>query len=77
LPLADLAVQDQTARASEARLLESELGRQKEEVGILKQQLNEAHAVEKERKKLQEKVDKFESKVGNLTTCIARSAIDC
>ena len=58
--------QDQTARASEARLLESELGRQKEDVSLLKQQLSEAQAIEKERKKLQDKVDKFESRVSSV-----------
>lgn len=50
-------------RASEARLLEAELGRQRDEVALLKQQLAEAQAVEKERRRLQDKVDKFESRV--------------
>ncbi|KAK4694877.1 homeobox protein cut-like, partial [Phenoliferia sp. Uapishka_3] len=61
-PLLDAAV-DQTARASEAKLLESELARQKDEVGLLKQQLVEAQSVEKERKKLQDRVEKYESRM--------------
>jgi uncharacterized coiled-coil protein SlyX len=60
--------QDQTARASEARVLESELSRQKEEVAQLKQQLAESQSVEKERKKLADKVDKLESKVAYSNT---------
>lgn len=44
-------------------MLESELAREKDEVALLRQQLADAQAVEKERKKLQDKVDKFESRV--------------
>ena len=56
-------LQDQTARASEAKLLEADLARSKEENAALKQQLNEAQLVEKERKKLAEKVERLESRV--------------
>ena len=55
--------QDQTAKASEARLLEAELSRHKDQVAQLKQQLLEAQNVEKERKRMADKVDKFEIKV--------------
>lgn len=43
-------------------MLESELARQKEEVAQLKQQLAEGQSVEKERKRLAEKLDKLENK---------------
>lgn len=43
--------------------MESELARQKEENASLKQRLADAQTVEKDKKKLQEKVEKFESKV--------------
>lgn len=59
-------LQDQTARASEAKLLETDLARSKEENAALKQQLNEAQLVEKERKKLAEKVERLESRVRNV-----------
>ncbi|KAI5477893.1 Golgi membrane protein [Pseudohyphozyma bogoriensis] len=64
-PLLDAAV-DQTARASEARVLESELSRQRDEVAFLKQQLAEAQSVEKERKRLADKVEKLESRMDDL-----------
>lgn len=64
--------QDQTARASEARLLESEVERQKDEVASLKRQLVEAQSVEKERKRLADKVDKFETKVSPLLLSLRR-----
>ncbi|CEQ41956.1 SPOSA6832_03735 [Sporobolomyces salmonicolor] len=63
-PLLDAAV-DQTAKASEARVLESELARQKDEIASLKQQLVESQSIEKERKKLADKVEKLEGKVHN------------
>ena len=69
-PLLDAAV-DQTARASEARLLESELSRERELVKDLRSELSEALNVEKEKKKLQEKVDKFETKVSRQTSVSA------
>ncbi|GAA5968216.1 hypothetical protein JCM8115_006159 [Rhodotorula mucilaginosa] len=64
-PLLDAAV-DQTARASEAKLLETDLARSKEENAALKQQLNEAQLVEKERKKLAEKVERLESRMNDM-----------
>lgn len=44
-------------------MLESEISRQKEEIASLKQQLVESQSIEKERKKLSDKVEKLESKV--------------
>ncbi|CAD6579741.1 MAG: hypothetical protein CYPHOPRED_000996 [Cyphobasidiales sp. Tagirdzhanova-0007] len=64
-PLLDAAV-DQTARASEAKLLESEVSRLKEESASLKKELIEAQGVEKERKKIQDKHDKLEIKMEEL-----------
>ncbi|KAK9899091.1 hypothetical protein P389DRAFT_43741 [Cystobasidium minutum MCA 4210] len=61
-PLLDAAV-DQTARASEAKLLESEVARLKEDNANLKKDLVEAQSVERERKKLQEKHEKLEAKM--------------
>lgn len=55
--------QDQTARASEAKLLEADLARSKEENAALKQQLADAQTVEKERKKLADKVERLEGRV--------------
>jgi homeobox protein cut-like len=46
-------------------MLESEISRQKEETASLKQQLVEGQSVERERKKLADKVDKLESKVSS------------
>ncbi|KPV77777.1 uncharacterized protein RHOBADRAFT_51589 [Rhodotorula graminis WP1] len=64
-PLLDAAV-DQTARASEAKLLESELARAKDEISALKQQLVESQQVEKERKKLADKVERLEGRMDDL-----------
>ncbi|GAA5828670.1 hypothetical protein JCM3766R1_003781 [Sporobolomyces carnicolor] len=64
-PLLDAAV-DQTAKASEAKMLESEISRQKEEIASLKQQLVESQSIEKERKKLSDKVEKLESKMEDM-----------
>ncbi|TNY17439.1 CASP C terminal-domain-containing protein [Rhodotorula diobovata] len=64
-PLLDAAV-DQTARASEAKLLESELARAKDEISSLKQQLVESQQVEKERKKLADKVERLEGRMDDL-----------
>jgi len=64
-PLLDAAV-DQTATASEARLLEAELAREKEETSSLRQQLVEAQGIEKERKKLADKCEKFEQKMDDM-----------
>lgn len=64
MPTVVWLAQDQTARASEARLLESELAREREESISLKRQLADAQSIEKERKKLSDKCDKLETKVG-------------
>ncbi|GAA6006458.1 CCAAT displacement transcription factor COY1 [Rhodotorula paludigena] len=64
-PLLDAAV-DQTARASEAKVLESELARSKDEIAQLKQQLVESQAVEKERKKLADKVERLEGRMEDM-----------
>ncbi|PLW23037.1 hypothetical protein PCASD_11030 [Puccinia coronata f. sp. avenae] len=61
-PLLEAAV-DQTVRASEAKLLESELSRANEQITSLKSQLKEAEKVEKEFQKQTEKLEKFESKL--------------
>lgn len=44
-------------------MLESEIGRQKDEIASLKQQLADSQSIERERKKLSDKVEKLESKV--------------
>jgi len=44
-------------------MLESEIGRQKDEIASLKQQLADSQSIERERKKLADKVEKLESKV--------------
>jgi len=49
-------------------MLESEISRQKEEIASLKQQLVDGQSVERERKKLADKVDKLESKVIHLNS---------
>ncbi|POY71026.1 hypothetical protein BMF94_5952 [Rhodotorula taiwanensis] len=64
-PLLDAAV-DQTARASEAKLLEADLARSKEENAALKQQLADAQTVEKERKKLADKVERLEGRMEDM-----------
>lgn len=66
-------LQDQTARASEAKLLETDLARSKEENAALKQQLIEAQSVEKERKKLAEKVERLESRVRDVLPACGHS----
>ncbi|BGP17055.1 hypothetical protein JCM10213_000307 [Rhodosporidiobolus nylandii] len=64
-PLLDAAV-DQTARASEAKLLEAELARAREENAQLKQQLSETSVLEKEKRKLQERVQKLEGRMDDM-----------
>ena len=59
-------MQDQTARASEARLLESEVARLREDNANLKKELIEAQGVEKERKKLQDKNERLEAKMEDM-----------
>lgn len=54
---------DQTARASEARLLEAQLARERSEVSALRTQLSEAQQADKERSKLADKVQQLEAKL--------------
>ncbi|GAA97019.1 uncharacterized protein L969DRAFT_105582 [Mixia osmundae IAM 14324] len=61
-PLLDAAV-DQTAKASEARVLELSLKRAQDEAATLKAQLAEAQASDKERRKLAERAEKLEKKM--------------
>lgn len=50
-------------------MLESELARSKDEIAQLKQQLVESQAVEKERKKLADKVERLEGRVRRVSHC--------
>lgn len=61
-PLLDAAV-DQTVKVAEARMLESELARLREENGELKRQVGEMGTVEEKRKKAEAKVESMEEKV--------------
>ncbi|EGG07301.1 uncharacterized protein MELLADRAFT_43151 [Melampsora larici-populina 98AG31] len=61
-PILDAAV-DQTVRATEAKLLESELARAKQEISSLKTQLAESEKVDKELQKQVEKTERLESKM--------------
>lgn len=61
-PLLDAAV-DQTVKVAEARMLENELTRLREENGELKKSLGEAANVEEKRKKAESKVEQLEEKV--------------
>jgi homeobox protein cut-like len=61
-PLLDAAV-DQTVKVAEARMLESELARLREENGDLKRQVGEMSSVEDKRKKAEAKVESMEEKV--------------
>lgn len=61
-PLLDAAV-DQTVKVAEARMLENELARLREENGELKKSLGEAVDVEEKRKKAESKVEQLEEKV--------------
>lgn len=61
-PLLDAAV-DQTVKVAEARMLESELARLREENGDLKRQVGEMGSVEDKRKKAEAKVESMEEKV--------------
>lgn len=64
-PLLDAAV-DQTVKVAEARMLESEVKRLKEENADLKRQVGEGAALEQGRKKAEGKVVELEEKVGLL-----------
>lgn len=61
-PLLDAAV-DQTVKVAEARMLESELGRLREENAELKKQVGEMAQVEDRRKKAEQKVEQLEGKM--------------
>lgn len=62
-PLLDAAV-DQTVKVAEAKMLESEMKRLREENGELKRQVAEIATVEQGRKKAEAKVGELEGKVG-------------
>lgn len=64
-PLLDAAV-DQTVKVAEARMLESEMARVKEENNELKKKIEELNLVEDKKKKAEKKADQLEEKV-NLT----------
>lgn len=64
-----ISIQDQTAKASEARLFEAELARERQETASLRQQLQDAQSIEKERKKLAERCEKYEQKVSWTWLC--------
>ena len=61
-PLLDAAV-DQTVKVAEARMLESELGRLREENGDLKKQLAESSTLEDRLKKADKRADDMEQRV--------------
>lgn len=62
-PLLDAAV-DQTVKIAEARVLQSEVARLREENAELKKQVAEGSAVEDKRKKAEGRVEQLEAKVG-------------
>ncbi|WWD19588.1 hypothetical protein CI109_104049 [Kwoniella shandongensis] len=64
-PLLDAAV-DQTVKVAEARMLESELTRLREENGELKKSLGEMSSVEDKRKKAETKAEQLEEKMDDL-----------
>jgi homeobox protein cut-like len=61
-PLLDAAV-DQTVKVAEARMLESELGRLREENGDLKKRVTELGGVEDRRKKAENRSEQLEERV--------------
>jgi homeobox protein cut-like len=63
-PLLDAAV-DQTVKVAEARVLEAELARLREENAELKKQVAESSVADDKRKKAETRVDQLEAKVGN------------
>lgn len=64
-PLLEAAV-DQTVRAAEAKLLESELSRANEQIKTINSQLKEAEKIEKEYQKQSDKLEKLEAKLGDM-----------
>ncbi len=69
-PLLDAAV-DQTVKVAEARMLEVELGRLREENADLKKQVGEISAVEDRRKKAEIRADQLEERVSDGSVRIA------
>lgn len=67
-PLLDAAV-DQTVKVAEARMLEAELSRLREENAELKKQVAEGSSVEDKRKKAEGRLEQLEAKV---RTCDVR-----
>lgn len=63
-PLLDAAV-DQTVKVAEARMLEAELTRLREENSELKKQLAEGSTVDDKRKKAEARAEQLEAKVGS------------
>jgi len=61
-PLLDAAV-DQTVKVAEARVLESELSRLREENAELKKQVAESSSADDKRKKAESRVEQLEAKV--------------
>jgi homeobox protein cut-like len=61
-PLLDAAV-DQTVKVAEARVLESELSRLREENAELKKQVADSSSFDDKRKKAESRVDQLEAKV--------------
>ena len=68
-PLLDAAV-DQTVKVAEARMLESELGRLREENAELKKQVGDMGSVEDKRKKAESRADQLEDRV-SAPACIS------
>lgn len=64
-PLLDAAV-DQTVKVAEARMLESEMARVKEENNELKKKIEELNSVEDKKKKAEKKADQLEEKVSTM-----------
>lgn len=63
-PLLDAAV-DQTVKVAEARMMESEMARLREENADLRKQVAEAAVADDKRKKAESRVEQLEQKVGN------------
>lgn len=64
-PLLDAAV-DQTVKVAEARMMEAEMARLKEENADLKKQVAEASTVEDKRKKAEQRAEQLEAKMDDL-----------
>lgn len=64
-PLLDAAV-DQTVKVAEARMMEAEMTRLKEENADLKKQVAEASTAEDKRKKAEQRAEQLEAKMDDL-----------